>query len=108
VNPTEQKAHTKTTDALAARLDDLELFVAALDERVSGVATAAQASIGQERTHRLQLAEQQRTYVDGADRQLRVVIEERRSAILAEVGAAIGELRARTLWGRLRWICFGR
>lgn len=100
MNPTEQKAHTKATDGLAKRLDDLELIVTALDERVSSVATAAQASIGNERTARLDLAEAQRGYVDLQDRELRRAI--------TWLGEGLHELRERTLWGRLRWICFGR
>lgn len=96
MNGTEQKTHTGKTDDLDARLTNVEEVVAALDARIADVAKAAQASIGQERTHRLKLADEQRAYVDQADKE-----------VLRAAVVAVNELRTRGLWGRLRWIVRG-
>lgn len=107
MNGTEQKAHTRITDDLGKRLDNVETVLAALDDRVSGVAAATLASareeraareqalgrvrdlINEERTHRLKLAEEQRAYVDRGDKPNDV-------------------FRTRPFRGRLRWLIRGR
>lgn len=105
MNGTEQKAHTKVTDGLDARLTTVEEVLTALDERVSAVAKAAKAEIavalqqadaktrelvGEERTHRLTLAQEQRAYVDRGDKPADVFRD-----------------RTRTGWGRLTWLIRG-
>jgi len=99
MNGSEQRQHKTVTDALATRLDDVDTVVAALDQRVSDAAQAALASIGQERTHRLRLAEEQRGYVDRNDRELRRSIE------VLQVRTVV--LTQSTFWQRVRWLLFG-
>jgi hypothetical protein len=114
MNTDEQRTHTRKTDELDARLTNVETVVEALDQRMSELAVAAQAEINrqmtkvrelvsEERTHRLELAGEQRAYVDREDRELRRSVErlQVRTVLLAQP----------TVWRRLRgllsWVLFG-
>jgi len=93
MNPGLQRSHRTKTEQLEARITVLETVVDDLARYLSTWAPriGAQLEAGAVETDAVRLR-----------------IEERRSDILAEVGAAIGELRARTLWGRLSWLVTGR
>lgn len=103
MNPAEQRLHTKATDKLDERLTNVETVLAALDERVSAVAKAAEASIGAERTHRLKLADEQRNYVDRRDSEVQTTCLRQNTLTYAD----LLELRDRGFWGRLRWLVRG-
>lgn len=114
MNGTEQKAHQRVTDALDKRLGDLELIVTALDERVSAIALAARTEIAAaerdarelinaERTHRLNLAKEQRTYVDGRDIEVQAICLRHSRLTYDDLIA----LRDRGFWGRLSWLIRG-
>ncbi len=107
MNPTEQRTHTTATVALEARIRILEALVdhqvaallqflpgtaAELEDVRASIADVRQA-VGNERTHRLKMAEEQRNYVDGADRQIL---------------AAINEVCGWSWWQRVRWVLTGR
>lgn len=99
MNSTEQRTHSKRTEELDARLATVEV-----------VLDAAVKAIGDERTHRIALAHEQRAYVDGADRQLRERCQERWD----ETGKTTKRLADRhftftamTFWQRLRWLLLG-
>src|SRR5690242_19296355 len=64
--------------------------------------------IGQERTHRLKLAEEQRSYVDGADRTIRHHIESLDARLLLQETAFTHFSRPRSFWARLGWLFTGR
>jgi|SRR6185369_11016755 len=100
MNPTEQKQHKRRTDELEALIGSMET---ATLEAIEGL----RLSIGSERTHRLKLAEEQRAYVDAADRELRRISEERWQST-AEQSAVLTEPLRRDLWGRLKWLVVGR
>lgn len=103
MNPVEQKQHKKRTDELEALIGTVES--AALD-----AIEALRISIGNERTHRLKLADEQRGYVDDADRELRRISDERWLATAEAQGRiiAMSEPLRRDLWGRLKWLVVGR
>lgn len=93
MNALEQREHRTVTRALQQQIDDLVAIVSALESQqatIYGEAVEAMAaertarlammerlreSIGEEHTHRLKLAQEQRTYVDQEDRELRRRIE---------------------------------
>lgn len=107
MNPSEQHAHRSITGQLQARTQVLEDLVehhttallrflpATADELadVRAMIGDLRLAIGNERTHRLQLAQEQRSYVDAADRQIL---------------AAINEVCGWSLRQRLRWLLTGR
>jgi hypothetical protein len=85
--------------------------VAALREQVE----SAHAKIGDERTHRLNLADEQRAYVDGADlaveRRMMTVMNARRDAVVDAVAAQsqrMTQLENPTWRERLRWLFAGK
>jgi hypothetical protein len=105
--------HGSVTERLTARLDDLEPVVDRLlqnEAKLIADALTVDARIGEERTHRLKLAQEQRGYVDNEDRQLRQTCQERWN----ETGAThkrIGVHQAfvsRGFWSRLNWLLTGR
>lgn len=104
MNGTEQRAHTRITDDLGKRLDNVETVLAALDERVSEVARATLASVHEERTHRLTLADEQRAYVDQRDREVQTTCLRQNTLTYA---AFLG-FCDRTMWQRLRWLIRGQ
>ena len=97
MNGTEQRKHRtamatveanmiEALEALTERLEALEL-----DEATD--VKAIMAAIGDERTDRLKLADEQRTYVDRGDK---------------NTDAKVDRFIARGFWSRLNWILFGR
>ncbi len=108
MNPNEQKNHKRVTDSISERLDS---YVEATDAHLSEMEEDFRTAIGAERTHRLKLADEQRGYVDGEDRKLRVCCQERWDATSEAQGriiASIAALRDRGFWGRLNWLMTGR
>lgn len=88
----------------------MRLFTREL-QRVDAALDDLRAAINNERTHRLQLANEQRAYVDGADAQLKAYCRERFEANIREharMDASVAELRQRGFWGRLNWLLTGR
>lgn len=93
-------AHTLAIDhqilpnlnALHAKIADYDTRFAAHDKRV-----------GEERTARLKMADEQRMYVDHEDWLLR-----RSVAMLSEDVTAWRAFRLRTFWQRLRWLLTGK
>ncbi len=104
MNGTQQKAHHTAVSALEnATAEAIEGLVEAVEnERQTRAAedTRLTTDIGIERTHRLELAEQQRNYVDAADRRLDRIIEAETFDRRAFVG--------RGFWSRLNWLFTGR
>lgn len=99
MNGTEQRTHTRVTDELRTRIANVELVVSALHNQVLELAHTTATSVGDERTHRLQLADKQRAYVDGENRILCRSIEllQARTTILSQS----------TFWQRLKWLIRG-
>ena len=103
MNPSEQKNHSSRLNDLASGLD---VFQSATVDAISELRT----SIGAERTARLELAREQRSYVDGSDRELRRIGDERWTATgeaQMRIIAMSDPLR-RPFWGRLKWLMVGR
>jgi len=89
MNATEQRTHRTVTQSLESRIGALETVVAQHginDEWLK-------AAIGEERTHRLKLANEQRSYVDGEDR---------------KISQALNQHCGMSLLARLRWLFLGR
>lgn len=93
MNGTEQRAQGTRTAQLTKQIEDQGLVIEALAGAMVKDREAAEKSIGEERTHRLKLADEQRAYVDHADR-----------LIAARVNGVLN----RGFWGRLRWLVTGR
>lgn len=94
MNPTEQRRHTTNLQMLEKTTEQ------ALSEMDLALRDFVREQVGGERTHRLKLADEQRAYVDSADRNIKGRLE-------------ILESRARsaqrlTLLGRLIWLFTGR
>ena len=103
MNGAEQRARHTALAALQTQLDDAGVVVEALDVQLAQVAKtlleqlevereARRAGDAAETAHRNTLAEQQRRYVDDADRAL---------------ARRLDRIDARTLWQRLRWLVRG-
>lgn len=103
MNPGQQKNHAT---ALAQVRNASEEFAEATEDQFAAV----NANINNERTHRLKLADEQRSYVDAADSALRRCCQERwdetaqRTKLLND---RISELRYRGFWSRLNWLLRG-
>lgn len=99
MNSFEQKRRHTVVEQLAA---DTELVIESLADQTRKL-------IGDERTHRLKLADEQRSYVDGVIRDVRRVSDERWQATgEAQVKIiAMSEPLRRDLRGRLRWLLKG-
>lgn len=101
MNGTEQRKHTTAVAVLEAQTAEaIEGLVVALTaerrEREQGdrdVAAGVRAAIGGERTHRLTMADQQRSHVDLEDRITR---------------GQFAAFRDRGFWSRLNWLLTGR
>lgn len=107
MNASEQRKHTTALDDLAAAMED---FVTATEERIVNFEKDIRQTVSDERTHRLKLADEQRTYVDARDRDLRDRADAREStqnALREAIWAAIIGLRDRSFMGRLKWVIFG-
>ena len=110
MNATEQRQHTRATDALDARLTNAELVLTAVDERVAQAVALLESRINQEHTHRLQLADEQRDYVDYEDRRLRETCQARwdETAITTRrLALDLYRHQHMTFWQRLGWIVRG-
>lgn len=110
MNGTEQRAHRTVTEQLGARVEVLETVVAGLSDALGVVARAADTRIGEERTHRLTLAEEQRAYVDGEDRRVERRVQALEPAIKgheARICRLQDVLCDRTVWQRLAWLIWG-
>lgn len=92
MNPAKQLAHRIVTQGLDARLTNLETVVEAWDHALEKTVRATQASVSEERTARLRMAGEQRTYVDRGDKPADVFLD---------------TLRTRSFWGRLRFLLLG-
>lgn len=110
LNGTEQRRHSTVTHALDLRLADVETLVAEdlpslrrkhaqLEEFCRTEDERTRMLINDERTHRLKLANEQRSYVDNEDRLLRQSIQQLqcRTVLLSQS----------TFWQRLRWLVRG-
>lgn len=78
--------------------------VEALREQVE----SAHARISDERTHRLKLAEDQRSYVDGADADIKRELRTDRQLATGSLHNRIVVFESLTFWQRLRWLAIGR
>ena len=105
MNPSEQKNH-KTALATLGRetADAFDALTSRLGEEHRKVVEFVTKEIGQERTHRLKLADEQRSYVDAQDRELRRDME----ATDRLLNQRFLMLESLTLWGRIRWMVTGR
>lgn len=111
MNAAEQKAHRTVTRDLGDRLDAIEPVVEAIEARVSGIFADFDTRLHEERTHRLQLAREQRDYVDGEDRKLRTCCQERwdsTNQTTKRLADGLAMFRAMTFWQRVRWLVTGR
>jgi hypothetical protein len=107
MNTTAQKDHKRRTDELAASISAL---ADAADTRILELEADLRERISSERTHRLKLAEEQRNYVDGSDREIRECCQDRWITSNEAQRRFIDQLSAfrdRTLLGRLRWLFRG-
>jgi len=110
VNGTDQRIHTRATDALDARLTNAELVLTAVDERVAQAVALLESRINQEVTHRLTLAADQRDYVDVEDRRLRATCQARRDETAITSRRLAMDLYRHahmTFWQRIGWILRG-
>lgn len=72
MNNTEQKHHKTVTGELRQDIKKLaEAFDKELEENTVAIRSDYRKEIGEERTARLKLAEEQRSYVDGENKELR-------------------------------------
>jgi len=110
VNGTDQRTHTRATDALDARLTNAETVLTAVDERVAHAVALLESRINQEVTHRLKLADEQRDYVDHEDRRLRETCQARWDATADTTRRLSLEFcrhQHMTFWQRIGWIVRG-
>lgn len=104
MNGSEQKNHRTVTATIA---QNVEAIASATASRLS----ILERQIGDERTHCLKLADEQRGYVDARDRELRDCCQQRwddTSATNKHVFGALAALRDRGFWGRVNWLLTGR
>lgn len=101
MNPVEHEAHTRKTDELAAGIEliaestEKALSVVRGDIIIEGlrVETLARELVNREQSFRLNLAKEQRDYVDMRD---------------SDLWVAFNALRLRGFWSRLNWLLTGR
>jgi len=112
MNATEQRKHTTVVAQLAA---DVETVLDGLSkemlERFLVEEKTRNEAVGQERTHRLELAKEQRNYVDAENRKLRECCQERWDASAKThktFADAIYGFQHRGFWSRLNWLITGR
>jgi len=100
MNPAEQKQHKKRTDELEQMITDLGTVVyARVDQAVRHADNFTREEVSKETNRRLELAQQQRSYVDAGDRDLRRLIEAQEQRL--------SQFKTRTFWQRLRWLFAG-
>ena len=110
MNAVEQKNHKRVTDAIANDVAAIAEETADRLDALKQVSDNLRDLINAERTHRLDMAKDQRGYVDNEDRQLRQCCQERwdaTSTTTKKLGDAISRLRDRGFWGRMKWILRG-
>lgn len=115
MNQEEQKSHRTKTQELGRGLMTVEKDLAAMVEFVETATKTLQnhetimlvdlpeqmrTAVGEERTHRLKLADEQRAYVDSENRRLNIYVEAYHDKFCAHM--------ERGFWGRLKWLLFGR
>ena len=105
MNPTEQKTHTRRMDALETKFRHFQAALEATTEEALSqmdlsLREFVREQVGEERTHRLQLANEQRTYVDHADKMNHLLSTGTRQEWEAFTGLRF--------WGRLKWLITGR
>jgi len=97
MNGEEQRRHRTATQEIRKDLDAVTNTTGELvDElvtRISQVRDECLKAVGEERTHRLRLAEQQRTYVDRGDKDNLI---------------RMSNFVCRGFWSRLNWLFTGR
>ena len=89
MNSTEQRERFTAVSRVEKRLDDVEIVLAGLVEALKTERDQRMRADDQERTHRLDLAREQRAYVDDSDHRLR---------------ASFAEFRWSPVWARWRWL----
>lgn len=93
----QRERKTAVTILEAQMVDAVSALSERFDEELGNARAESRDALSAERTHRLKLADDQRGYVDAADRQVR-----------EQLLAAIAELRGRGFWSRLNWLVTGR
>jgi hypothetical protein len=111
MNGTQQRAHTKVTTILANDLTavaegTVQRFIT-VERRIESTEKLLRQKISDETTHRLKLADEQRTYVD---REIGVEATFRRENDNLQVMRldALEAIRGRGFWGRVNWLITGR
>ena len=110
MNGTEQQARHVAVQRAESRLDTLETVLSALVDEVRKEREARLRADGEERTQRIRLALEQRSYVDTEDRLLRACCQDRWDVTMATTKRlfdAHAAFRGRTFWQRLRWLVRG-
>lgn len=103
MNATEQKLHTRKTDELADVIAGTQAAVLERFEEVERNLAQLRDRLGDERTFRLKLAQEQRAYVDAEDQRLQRDYLFR----IDEVGIQLNTFQTRTFWARLGWLLTG-
>lgn len=105
MNGTEQRLHRTAVQTLAKQTDErIDAICTTFDGALAILEAKLRDGVNQERTHRLDLAKEQRSYVDGA------LAELRRSTVASDdyLGARLRRLESLTFWHRLWWLLSGR
>ncbi len=115
MNSTEQRTHKKAITTLEA--DTLALIEAQsrvcreVERALRHDLAVLRMAVGEERTHRLKLADEQRAYVDSADTALRRCCQERwdeTARTTKRLWDSLAALDRMTVWQRLYWLVMGR
>jgi hypothetical protein len=107
MNSTEQRTHRTVTAELAYGLENIAKAAA---QRFGEQDAQMRVSISDVRAHLKKLADEQRSYVDARDRELRECCQERWDASGETTKRLIDRHQAfvtRTFWQRLRWVLRG-
>ncbi len=110
MNPSEQRAHTTRVDQLERDVERLlEKIAADTRDRFTAERQTSANAWNSERTHRLEMAEQQRAYVDQEDRKLREGVKRLTERVAdLELDHTRRNVQGRTIWGRIGWLLRGR
>lgn len=93
MNPTEQRNHKRVTEEIVSSVDTFAAVTVARFESVDVECQRVREMVGDERTHRLMMADEQRAYVDAEDARLR---------------REFTSFYNRTFMKRLRWLFRGK
>ena len=109
MNPQEQRDHRTRLDQLERDLTRVvDGIVVETRTRFTDERAVSAKAWNDERTQRLKLAEEQRTYVDAQDRSLRAELKRLAQHVEAlEVEHVWQARQTRTLWGRIGWLLRG-